>query len=173
MALPYPMAPVSPFDVITSQAENEKIANIESLADGTGIGNNAISTAKIADNAVTASKLDSATLSTTEKIVGYTDTGDTIYCRVFNGSITADAGVRIVTTIAASGIQDIISAYGYFRVSGGRSIALGQSWANAGGTTEASGSAVFYDPGVISLVSRSEMARSNSPYKLILKYTKV
>lgn len=45
--LPYPMSPVSPFDVITSQAENEKIANIESLADGTGIGDNAIPASKI------------------------------------------------------------------------------------------------------------------------------
>lgn len=40
--LPYSMSPVSPFDVITSQAENEKIANIESLADGTGIGDGAV-----------------------------------------------------------------------------------------------------------------------------------
>jgi hypothetical protein len=40
--LPYTMPPVSPFDVITSQAENEKIANIESLADGTGIGDKSV-----------------------------------------------------------------------------------------------------------------------------------
>lgn len=51
--LPYSMPPVSPFDVITSQAENERIANIKALADGTGIG----------DNAITASKLDFATLN--------------------------------------------------------------------------------------------------------------
>lgn len=47
MALPYTMPPVSPFDVITSQAENEKIANIEALADGTGIDNKAVTIAKI------------------------------------------------------------------------------------------------------------------------------
>lgn len=46
--LPYTMSPVSPFDVITSQAENERIANIESLADGTGIGDNAITADKTA-----------------------------------------------------------------------------------------------------------------------------
>lgn len=45
--LPYPMSPVSPFDVITSQAENERIANIESLADGTGVGDGAVTSAKI------------------------------------------------------------------------------------------------------------------------------
>lgn len=43
----YTMPPVSPFDVITSQAENERIANIESLADGTGIGDGAITSDKI------------------------------------------------------------------------------------------------------------------------------
>jgi hypothetical protein len=53
--LPYPMPPVSPFDVITSQAENERIANIESLADGTGVG----------DGAVTAAKIDFTTFSPT------------------------------------------------------------------------------------------------------------
>lgn len=45
--LPYTMAPVSPFDVITSQAENEMIANIESLANGTGIGDAAVTPDKI------------------------------------------------------------------------------------------------------------------------------
>lgn len=58
MALPYTMPPVSPFDVITSQAENEKIANIEALAAGTGLDDGAVTTAKIDDGAVTASKLD-------------------------------------------------------------------------------------------------------------------
>lgn len=59
MALPYSMSPVSPFDVITSQAENEKIANIESLADGTGID----------DGAITASKLDSASYYTYSAVI--------------------------------------------------------------------------------------------------------
>lgn len=45
--LPYPMPPVSPFDLVTSQAENERIANIEALADGTGIGDKAIPAGKI------------------------------------------------------------------------------------------------------------------------------
>lgn len=67
MALPYPMSPVSPFDVITSQAENEKIANIESLADGTGIG----------DGAITAGKIDWPTLinwSTSAVVTGWSST---------------------------------------------------------------------------------------------------
>lgn len=78
--LPYPMSPVSPFDVITSQAENEKIANIESLADGTGIG----------DKAITASKLDFATLnfgnySTSEVDTGFKwIDGKSIYKRTVN-----------------------------------------------------------------------------------------
>lgn len=54
--LPYTMPPVSPFDVITSQAENERIANIKSLADGTGIG----------DSAVTSDKVDWTTVQTAQ-----------------------------------------------------------------------------------------------------------
>lgn len=51
--LPYTMPPVSPFDVITSQAENERIANIESLADGTGIGDGAVTLGKIGGGSTT------------------------------------------------------------------------------------------------------------------------
>lgn len=63
MALPYPMSPVSPFDVITSQAENEKIANIESLADGTGID----------DGAITAPKIDFTTFPDPQSVYVATD----------------------------------------------------------------------------------------------------
>ena len=59
--LPYPMPPVSPFDVITSQAENERIANIKSLADGTGIG----------DGAVTSDKIDFATLTPAVRAIAF------------------------------------------------------------------------------------------------------
>lgn len=69
--LPYVMPPVSPFDTITSQETNERIANIEAVADGTGIGDGAIDTvalaagavetAKINDDAVTSDKIDFST----------------------------------------------------------------------------------------------------------------
>lgn len=61
MALPYPMSPVSPFDVITSQAENEKIANIEAIYNGE-LANNSVTTAAVANGAITADKIDFTTL---------------------------------------------------------------------------------------------------------------
>lgn len=45
--LPYVMPDVSPFDVITAQETNERIANIEALADGSGIGDEAITNTKL------------------------------------------------------------------------------------------------------------------------------
>lgn len=45
--LPYVMPAVSPFDTITAQETNERIANIEAVADGTGIGDKAVTLAKI------------------------------------------------------------------------------------------------------------------------------
>ena len=132
---------------------------------------NSVTTAAIQDGAVKAQNVDFATLSTTGKLVGVTDDGKNIYERVFNGNMTAAAGSRLVTTITFAGITGIINASGYITTSSGRILALGQTWHDAGGTNEASGSAVFYDSGTISIITRSDMARSNSPYKLVLRYT--
>lgn len=132
---------------------------------------NSVTTAAIRDGAVKAQNVDFATLSTTGKLVGVTDDGKNIYERVFNGNMTAAAGSRLVTTITFAGITGIINASGYITTSSGRILALGQTWHDAGGTNEASGSAVFYDSGTISIITRSDQARSNSPYKLVLRYT--
>lgn len=50
--LPTPGMTFSPFDPLTAEEQNQIVENVESLADGTGIG----------DGAVTASKLDLTTL---------------------------------------------------------------------------------------------------------------
>lgn len=54
--LPYITDPVSPFDTILAETTNEHIANIEALADGSGIGDGAIGTDTLAQSAVTADK---------------------------------------------------------------------------------------------------------------------
>lgn len=56
MPLPYAMPAVSPFDTITAQETNERIANILALAAGTGFNAGAIPTAAIANGAITAAK---------------------------------------------------------------------------------------------------------------------
>lgn len=45
--LPYTMPNVSPFDTITAQETNERIANIKAVADGSGIGDAAVGATKI------------------------------------------------------------------------------------------------------------------------------
>lgn len=57
--LPYPGKSYSPFDILTAEELNEDVANIESLADGSGVG----------DAAITASKIDFTTFAVAN---GYT-----------------------------------------------------------------------------------------------------
>lgn len=71
--LPYVMPPVSPFDTITAQETNERIANIEAVADGSGIGDGAISAVAIEDNAVTTAKIADNTIA--KGNVNWTSTG--------------------------------------------------------------------------------------------------
>lgn len=154
-----------------------RLADITVPANSTTIVNSNIADKRvqmggtIPNKSVTADKLDFTTLSTSGKLVGLTDDGKNIYERVFNGNMTATADTRLVTTITFAGITRIINASGYITTSSGRIIALGQIWHDTTGAAEISSSAVFYDSGTISIVSRSDMARSDSPYKLILRYT--
>lgn len=57
MALPNPSMSFSPFAILTAEEMNDLVENIESLASGTGFNAGAISTAAIADGAVTTAKL--------------------------------------------------------------------------------------------------------------------
>lgn len=101
--LPYTMAPVSPFDVITSQAENENIANIESLADGSGRGDGSVTTTQIANAAVTAPKIDFTTLQLGLSFISTTQTtsGDTeLTLTGSSTSVTVPSGVsRLIATV--------------------------------------------------------------------------
>lgn len=60
--LPNPGMSFTPFDILTAAEMNDLVENIESLADGTGIGDGSVDTAAIADEAVTADKIDWTTL---------------------------------------------------------------------------------------------------------------
>lgn len=81
--LPYPGKVYNPFDVLTAEELNEDVENIESLADGSGIGDGAIPTAAIADGAVTPIKLANFNYQT--------DNGGTISSST-NGVIKLQAG---------------------------------------------------------------------------------
>lgn len=75
MALPYPTKVVLPFDIATAQDMNERHANDVALAAGTGLNDGAIVTSKLANNAITASKLDYTTLAFGNYSTSEVDTG--------------------------------------------------------------------------------------------------
>lgn len=99
MALPYPMPAVSPFDTITAQETNERIANIQALAAGTGFNTGAIPTAALANSSVTAQKIDFTSLYKTtgnmSAITTLTTTAQTA------AGITIPAGVTGTVEVAA------------------------------------------------------------------------
>ena len=161
MPLPYPTKVILPFDIATAQDMNERHANDVALANGTGLN----------DGSVTANKIDFTTLSTTEKIVGTTDDGATIYERVFNGTITVGAATRNVTTITVSGIVDLIAWSGYF-TAGARKYLLGSTWGTVTNTDLTVTSAVYLDGTTLNLITLVDQNRAAAPYKIILRYTK-
>lgn len=59
--LPNPGMSFSPFAILTAEEQNDLVENIESLATGSGIGDGAVTTAKIANSAVTSAKIDFTT----------------------------------------------------------------------------------------------------------------
>ena len=61
MALPNPGMDAVPFTPLTAEFLDDMIENIESLSDGTGFENGAITTNTLADNGVTGSKVDFGT----------------------------------------------------------------------------------------------------------------
>lgn len=57
MALPYPGMDFVPYDILTAEELDQIVANIASLADGSGFNDNAVTSPKILDGAVTSSKV--------------------------------------------------------------------------------------------------------------------
>ena len=82
--LPYTPTYVSPFDVITSQAENETQDNITALANGTGIGDGALDTAAYKNGSVTADKVNFATFAKTWTDVKASRASNTNYTNTKN-----------------------------------------------------------------------------------------
>jgi len=160
--LPTPGMSFSPFAILTAEEQNQLVANIESLATGAGIG----------DAAITPSKISFAALSTTEKLVGTTDTGASIYERVFNGTITVGASTRNVTAITVTGVNDLIGWSGSF-TAGTRKYALGSTWGTVTNTDLTVTSAVYLDGSTLNLITLVDQNRTAAPYKIILRYTKV
>lgn len=163
--LPYAMPAVSPFDTITAQETNERIANIESLADGTGIG----------DGALTAIKTNfGGNYTTSEVNTGflYTD-GKTIYKRTFSGTITSASNARTTTSLIASGVSTIIDSHGYISDPNNDQINTGHTWISAAGALYLTSYIQKTSTGAATLTSFCTVVRTNTPYSVTIYYTKV
>lgn len=107
----------TPLTTITAQDHNDQMENVNSLADGSGIDNSAITTTHLADGAVTAGKTAfGGSYSTSEVNTGFTwIDGKTIYKRTYTlntgtGQIYNYAhGISVSTPIKAEGTINGIS----------------------------------------------------------------
>ena len=100
MSLPNPSMSFSPFAILTAEEMNELAENDQALAAGTGLDNNAVTTAKIADAGVTNAKLatgagqpggawtawsptwSGVTVGNGTVVARYSQTGKTVSCYV-------------------------------------------------------------------------------------------
>lgn len=105
MALPNLAMAFSPFAILTAEEMNDLVENIESLAAGTGLNDNAVLEAKT---------IVKSSYSTTEVNTGakWTD-GASIYKKTFNGTITAVSGTRSVVALTTTGLTAMLREEGY------------------------------------------------------------
>ena len=66
MSLPHPNIVFTPLTTITAQDHNNQMANVASLADGTGVNDGAIVGSKLKNSTVTADKIDFTTMPIAE-----------------------------------------------------------------------------------------------------------
>lgn len=135
---------------------------------------NSVTTAAVADNAITASKIDFTTLNFGNYPTTETDTGfknnlsATIYVRTFTGSITQSTNVRNTTTLMTlTSAARILKCDGWFFVGGFDTYMPVGTYDPAGRS-----STVDNAGGTIRFVSQSEQARTSAPYMVRVFYTK-
>lgn len=104
--LPYSPTYVSPFDLITSQAENETQDNISALADGSGIGDGALNGAVVLqDNSVPNEKLDVTRTSWSVSIASGLNVGSTGSIVGSHTKIGKIVYIEFLATLGGTGIS--------------------------------------------------------------------
>lgn len=101
--LPNPSMAFTPFDILLAAELNDLVENIEALATGTGIGDGAIATSDIANNAVTMAKIDNASYSIMRRKAG-TNTSLSTSAATVNFSTTEYSRGTGLTTSGSTGI---------------------------------------------------------------------
>ena len=100
MSLPHPNIVFTPLTTITAQDHNNQMANVASLADGTGVNDGAIVGSKLKNSTVTADKIDFTTMPDNKYSTDEINTGKkwingkTIYQKTF-----IMGGLGLATTI--------------------------------------------------------------------------
>lgn len=137
-----------------------------------GLAANSVDTNAIQDGAVTSSKIDSATYSTTEKVVGTWIDGKPIYRKTWSGTITLTAetvsDVDLVTPVET--IVDSRGMFGYYLSGSGQ-----YQYANFGAALNEGAvySATMRKvPNYLSLRFRTQNSVSDAPYVVTIDYTK-
>lgn len=127
MSLPHPNIVFTPLTTITAQDHNNQMANVASLADGTGVNDGAIVGSKLKNSTVTADKIDFTTMPGNKYTTAEQDTGQkwidgrTIYRKVVRGTVNMTGNS---TSNLAHGIQgltsrwELIRYYGNMRLGG-------------------------------------------------------
>lgn len=93
MSLPHPNIVFTPLTTITAQDHNNQMANVASLADGTGVNDGAIVGNKLKNSTVTADKIDFTTMPLEEKV------------KVKRNNTTTDKPVNIQCGVAMLNVQ--------------------------------------------------------------------
>lgn len=126
--LPYPISVVSAFDIILAQTTNEENANIGALADGTGIGDEAVTPSKLGLGAASgvANSGESTTSTTFGNLTTNTDTATvdignnglalvSIFANMVNNTSTGQSQVSFevsgANTLAPSEGRAIVSVH--------------------------------------------------------------
>lgn len=121
MSLPNPDMDFTPFDVLTAEELDEMVANIEALADGSGIGDGAVTPSKLGLGQQTASESASGTttsLSYTPTLSGSPGTNPSVTVNIgANGVALVQISAEMFNAASGSGSQMA------FAVSGANTIA--------------------------------------------------
>lgn len=118
--LPNPGMSFTPFDILTAAELNQMVANIQSLATGSGIGDGSINTVAIADAAVSGSKISATaiTLGYAQRATDFSATSGTpVQITGLTSSVTIPSGGRRVEVIAYASNAYQAGSGGAFEIS--------------------------------------------------------
>jgi len=136
-----------------------------------GLAANSVDTNAIQDGAVTSDKIDSATYTTTEKVVGTWIDGKPIYRKTWSGTVNL-AAETVSDIDLATPVETIVNSrgmFGYYYNSGSFQYANFGAALNEGAVYSATMRKI---PNYLVLRFRTQYIVDNAPYVVSIDYTK-